>query len=44
VPLCPVISPITAIDLIITNSDLSENVVKDYKDLGIKIIKKGNEE
>lgn len=39
-----VISPVTAIDLIITNSDLNENVVKEYKDIGIEIIKKGNEE
>ncbi|MFL0266519.1 DeoR/GlpR family DNA-binding transcription regulator [Candidatus Clostridium radicumherbarum] len=39
-----VIGPVTAVDLIITNSDLNENVVKEYKDIGVEIIKKGNEE
>ena len=39
-----VISPVSEVDLIVTNSDLNENIVKEYKDIGIEIIKKGNEE
>lgn len=39
-----VISPVTAVDLIITSSDLNENIINEYKELGVEIIKKGNEE
>ncbi|MFL0247565.1 DeoR/GlpR family DNA-binding transcription regulator [Candidatus Clostridium stratigraminis] len=39
-----VVSPVTLADLIITNSDFNENVVKEYQEIGVEIIKKGNEE
>jgi len=39
-----VICPARAVDLIITSSDLNEDVIEQYKEIGVEIIKKGNEE
>jgi DeoR family transcriptional regulator, fructose operon transcriptional repressor len=39
-----VICPVKAVNLIITSSNLNEEVIKEYKEAGVEIIKKGNEE